>query len=551
MDERKTGKVATLLVAATLLATAQAMDTQAEAARNARQASEAVERSRRAMHAWLRRASKVTGLLPRTGKDPNWVVKDSAADLYPFLVLAAYFAEPSLYETTMREILRQEVLRTTRVSRLSDDLLPGGGWAFPQPDLDRIIFGSSEYAKDGLLPITELLGETPWYHRLRGIAADIVRHAPYRCSRGRLPACSAEINGNMLQVLARLAWKTGEQALLEQALAIADFYFFDMLPATNYIPVDLWDIEAGKPQRPIFVLSDHGNEIVGGLSEVYWLALHRHPDKARRYREPFTHMIDRLLEKGRNADGVWVSRINVETGEVADARHAHCWGYMFNAVYTAFLATGEEKYRRAVESALRAVTLKPEYLFDEKGAGRGWGANAYSDSIEGALVLLNRVPNAETADAVDAAMRKYFDRQRPDGIIEDWYGDGNYIRTSLMYALWKSQGVYLRPWTSSVQVGAVRSDGGLTIRLEADAPWQGRLCFDHPRHRDHWNIARNYPRLNEFPEWFTVEHDAAYQVNDRKYLGAELIEGIPQTLAAGQRVTLEVRSLGAPPYGNK
>lgn len=551
MSPPRTVTMSPLLLTALLVATAQGTDVQAEAARNARQASEAVRRSRAVMLAWLKRASPTTGLLPRTGKDPNWVVKDSAADLYPFLVLAAYFTEPSLYETTMREMLRQEVLRTTRVGRLSDDLLPGGEWAQPQLDLDRVIFGSSEYAKDGLLPITELLGETPWYHRLRGIAEDIVQYAPYRSPRGRLPARSAEVNGNMLQVLSRLGWKTGEPGLLEQAFAIADFYFLDMLPKTNYIPADLWDVEAGKAQRPIFVLSDHGNEIVGGLSEIYWLALHRRPEKARQYREAFTRMIDRLLEKGRNPDGVWVSRLNVETGEVTDARHAHCWGYMFNAVYTAFLATGDEKYRQAVERAIEAVTRKPEYLFDEEGGGRGWGANAYSDSIEGALVLLNRLPNAETAAAVDAAMRKFFDRQRPDGIIEDWYGDGNYIRTALMYALWKTQGVYLRPWSSGVHLGAVLRDGVVAVHLQAEAPWQGRLHFDHPRHCDHWNIARNYPRLNEFPEWFTVQHDAAYQVNGRKYLGSELIAGIPMTLASGQTLTLEVRPLGAPPYGNK
>ncbi len=92
----------------------------------ARQASEAYLRSNRVMHAWLDRVDPVTGLLPRRGDDPNWVVKDSAADLYPFLVIAAYFTEPAQYEGAMRRILRRETLLTTRVGRLSDDLLPGG-----------------------------------------------------------------------------------------------------------------------------------------------------------------------------------------------------------------------------------------------------------------------------------------------------------------------------------------------------------------------------------------------------------------------------------------
>jgi len=185
------------------------------AARNASQASEAFLRSKRVMHAWLGRVDPVTGLLPRKGNDPNRVVKDSAADLYPFLVLASYFTEPALYEGVMRRILRQEVLLTTRVGRLPDDLLPAGkGFVFPDAAIDRIIFGASEYAKDGLIPITELLGETPWYYRLRGIASDIVRHAPHASPHGRLPTKSAEVNGNVLQVLCRLYWKTSEEAYL-------------------------------------------------------------------------------------------------------------------------------------------------------------------------------------------------------------------------------------------------------------------------------------------------------------------------------------------------
>ena len=120
-----------------------------------------------------------------------------------------------------------------------------------------------------------------------------------------------------------------------------------------------------------------------------------------------------------------------------------------------------------------------------------------------------------------------------------------------MYALWKTQGVSVTPWNSRVHVGAVQRDGVLTVWLEAESPWQGRLRFDHPRHRDHWNIARNYPRLNEFPEWFTVEHDEAYLAAGRTQLGAELIAGIPVTLRAGQVMVLEVRHAGAAPYGEK
>src|SRR5262249_51993414 len=49
-----------------------------------------------------------------------------------------------------------------------------------------------------------------------------------------------------------------------------------------------------------------------------------------------------------------------------------------------------------------------------------------------------------------------------------------------------------------------------------DAPsgWKGRLRFDHARHRRDVNFQRNYVRLNEWPEWFTVDENTLYRVVD-------------------------------------
>jgi hypothetical protein len=256
-------------------------------------------------------------------------------------------------------------------------------------------------------------------------------------------------------------------------------------------------------------------------------------------------MLDTLLEKGRNKDLIWVMQIDVNTGKVVDSRHIHCWGYMYSGVYTAYLATGNQRYGRAVADAIESVVRNPQYLFDEKGAGLGWRANAYSDSIEGALVLLNRVSSRAAEDAVDVAVRKMFEVQRDDGIVEDWHGDGNFIRTAMMYAFWKTQGTWLAPWNPRVHIGAVPEGDGVRLHVSAEWPWRGRIRFDHARHRDHWNMPQNYPRLNEFPEWFTVEQDQMYTVEfgereARRYLGAELVDGIPLSLDAKQEISVRI-----------
>ncbi len=532
-----------------------------QAARNARQATRALEVSNRVMHGWLSRRDPVTGLLPHRGRfqgsepDPDWIVANTAADLYPFMVMAARLTEPAVYHGAMLDILRQETLLTTRVGRLSDDVRGGGrGFIRATPDMDGIIFGSSEYMKDGLIPLTELFGDTPWYHRMQGIATDIVRHAPYETSRGRLPAQTTEINGNMLQVLSRLYFKTGDKSYLDQVLAIADFYFLDVLPTTGGLPADRWDIATRKPLTTRFVLSDHGNEIVGGLSEAFVLAMHARPDKAAQYRPAFIGMIDRLLAVGRTADGVWHHDIDIVSGAPIAGRHAHCWGYMFNGVYTAYMATGEPRFREAVAQAINTVATRPEYLFDETPPVKWWSADSYSDAIESALVLLNRLPHADLPAQIDIATEKMLNVVRPDGIVEDWHGDGNTIRTALMYVMWKTQGARLEPWDRRVHLGAAREGEGVLMSVTAETPWAGTLRMDYPRHRDHLHLPMNYPRLNEWPEWFTVEHDRRYTVRignaaPTVRLGAELVQGLPLSLRAGETVRIEVADGGSPPYG--
>jgi len=135
--------------------------------------------------------------------------------------------------------------------------------------------------------------------------------------------------------------------------------------------------------------------------------------------------------------------------------------------------------------------------------------------------------------------------QKPDGVIEGWHGDGNFARTSLLYALWKTQGVTVRPWRADVRFGAVRDGGTLCLSLTADQPWEGRVMFDQRRHKLLMHLPLDYARINQFPEWFTVEQDASYEVRrDRgrrqEQTGAQLAEGFPVKLVPGQVALLVV-----------
>jgi hypothetical protein len=108
----------------------------------------------------------------------------------------------------------------------------------------------------------------------------------------------------------------------------------------------------------------------------------------------------------------------------------------------------------------------------------------------------------------------------------------------MMYALWKTQGARIKPWRADVTFGAVREGNDIVIALKSDEPWQGRLIFDIPRHREIMHLPMDYPRINQYPEWFTVESNATYRVTrDRKsedISGASLRNGLDVALEPGK-----------------
>jgi len=149
-------------------------------------------------------------------------------------------------------------------------------------------------------------------------------------------------------------------------------------------------------------------------------------------------------------------------------------------------------------------------------------------------------------------------KQTDSGIIEGWHGDGNFARTSILYALWKTQGLTIEPWRPDVRFGAVQADGTLYIHIESDSPWSGDLILDFPRHAELMHMPVDYPRINQFPEWFTAKADAGYSVIQggpaplwqNHYPGMGIRRGIPVDLAAGGILRLLVKPAIMPTDGS-
>jgi len=244
-------------------------------------------------------------------------------------------------------------------------------------------------------------------------------------------------------------------------------------------------------------------------------------------------MQDRILELGRDEHGLFYDWINPQTGQHADSLTDN-WGYDLNGFYTVYLIDQTESYRQAVQAALSNLN---EHYRDYKWE-RG-GADGYADSIEGAINLYNREPVPSVEAWLEYSTKIMWAIQKEDGVIESWHGDGNFARTTIMYCLWKTKGLTIRPWREDVIFGAVQDGDTLKIAMRAEKPWQGRLIFDSPRHKTIMKMPLDWPRINQFPEWFTVVADRNYTVSDltsnskQIYTGRQLHEGLTIDLEPG------------------
>ena len=525
------------------LPASQPTDDLGEARTRGQRFARAVVAMQRVLDAWLAQADSRTLLLPDrlqgpgSGRAPGddsrlYTPHNSGADLYPYLVLTSELTSPDLFRGRMLEMLRNEVRYTNTSWGIPGNLdLKTGELGAPS------MFGAGEYAKDGLLTITEYLGRTPWYYRMVDMVAAAMEHAAVDSRFGKLPASDSELNGDYLQVLARLANMTGEPRFVEWARRIADAYIDEVIPGSHGVPSGKWDFTAHTgDQRLRF--RDHGNEIIVGLLLQFANEHRWQSPRAAKWKPILATLLDRVLESA-NADGMLYDEVDAATLEPFTARLSDNWGYVYGALYTFYQCTGDARYRDAVLKVLRNLPKYRRHVWEPRPRDPGLtlgSFDGYADTIESALYLVAREPVPEALAWIESEMEIMLGMQKADGHFEYWYGEGNFNRTAMLYALMQSAGVRPARWQPGVQLGAVRRGSRLLLSIVAPGPTVVR--FDYARHRRVLNLDRNYVRLNEFPEWFVVDENTLYRLTpageparEIARLGSELIEGVE--LAAG------------------
>jgi len=466
-----------------------------------------------------------SGLFRPTGAE--WNYRDTAADCYPFYVWAAFYTDKAVLDTVMVETLKAEQRLCNHLGRLPVSYNMDKGEKIVLP-FDAMVFGASEYAKDGLVPIVEITGkDSPWFERLRGIIDDLFQHARCDTPYGKIPSTNVEVNGELLQMLPRLYCMTGEDKYLEWAHRLADHY---LLPG-KFVPTRL---------------SDHGCEIIGGLGLLFAIDCKARPEKARQYQPHLEYLFDEILRRGTNSDGVIIGSLQATPGPHDNAATRDGWGYDFVAFLDYDLALGTSRYAEAIRRPLTNL-LKPRYKqFNWDHGSR----DNVADSVEGGLYLLRQIPTPEGFLWADREIATLLvDHTDPDRLWGVHKLEANTVRTVLIHTMLHTRNTIARPWQQGLELGAAPCGDGICLFLRSAEPYEGRLQFDIPRHRLTMGFARDWPRMNAVPEWFTVEPDEAhrYTVTDadagtpRTVSGKLLSEGLPVRLTPGKPLRLIVR----------
>jgi hypothetical protein len=513
---------------------------------NSTLASEAFERAAKVTTRWLDHRDPASGLFSQTLRPDGryWTYGDVGSDLFPFLAIATRYLIPDRYDEILATLDAERHLTAGYPHDVYLDTL--------QPvdtEPEKAMLGVVEYAKDGLLPLVEIHGPDPWLPRLREIMDSVIEVSEVATPAGLIPSNDAEVNGSALQALARLTWATNDPKYLEMGRRIANAYLDHTLPTTEYLPPHRWDFMEGEPIGPRqFHLGDHGDEIVAGLVEWHRVEIHLGLPEQTSHDVAINKMLDRLLQKGRTPEGLWYELIDVPNGKVRDRDLTDNWGYLgqsyLNQAEILRVTAGRDpsavaRYEGAAATMLRAVTNVDFYAW-EHGEMDG-----YADTLESALYLLRYIDDRQAADWLDEQVGVLYGYQKPDGSVTDENIDGNFVRTVMLYGLSLTAGTHLDPWSPTVALGAVVDGPCLRIHLHTEAPWSGRLRFDTPRHQQNFQMPSDYPRLNQWPEWWTATPGQAYAVTTpdgpaASIDGAALADGLELNLTPGTATQLRV-----------
>ncbi|MBT3407296.1 hypothetical protein HN415_01295 [Candidatus Woesearchaeota archaeon] len=476
-------------------------------------------------NSWIEYKNPKTRLIPYKlgwGNEYNlWRPDQSTSDFFPFLLMSTYFTNKSQYndlfsDTDIIKKANYENGLPAMIEVKSGKLINKN--QVIDYHFDNQIFGASEIVKDGMLPLIEYFGKNDWSYEYATYLIETINENCYiNTSFGCIPSKVLEVNGEMLISLSRLYRITNNDEYIRQGLPIFKSYILKLIPESNFLPCEEIDLYNFKCKSSEFSIGDHSNEIIFGLVEFYSII------KGTEYDNEIYHniiriMLEKLKNERLNEEGFWTNH-----GQVVDT-----FGYVHNAylLYSKIEDYDVSFINKSLKN-LDNVDLVNFKVVDDQ-----------SDFIESVIYLQHEYNLPEVDLWISKNMLNMMSNQNSKGMFMEDYKDGNVGRTMLMFLLYKTQGISVENWNSDINLGSYKYDGELYVYLESDDSWEGTIYFDEERSLNTFNI-KYYPRINSFPEWFTINEDKEYEItmsDNALYLNGKTIikEGISVNLTKNE-----------------
>lgn len=474
---------------------------------HAQTASNDLARANEILTRWVGRKDISSSLI--VGTDDRWSIRTMAADLYPGLVLAAWFTNLDLYHGLLRETLKDEERLTARLTVFPDDYhVRNHRFVRSSRNVEEILINAAAYA-DGLSRIATVVGPSPWTDRLRGIVDALFLRADVATdySEGALPSDDLRVLGRVLKALPLLAHLYDDEGYLYYARRIADAYCVGVMPKNGGLPAERWNFASDRARASSLILEEDGVAFIEGLVGLYEVEVRTGTARADVYRPTLSAMFDALFSQGLKPGGRFHRRLQPDGrgGYSIDRKRespfplrillaAHRYGQLSgNQTYVNTASSGLSSFKPDAETAhrmlpdlIRAARISPE------AAARISALN---------ITSLADTPSIDWDETADAAA----------------------LRALLATAWRRSGGLRAQPWRQDVVVSSTASDAGVRAELHLETPWRGQLLLP---------TFAPYTASTVYTPLLAVDPDTDYRIqseaigSDAIWIGSALRRGL-------------------------
>lgn len=486
-------------------------------------ASEALLRTRYVYKTWMKLRNPETGLFPQSESKFQWNYRNTAADFFCFQLHAGIYMETAdinlLFDTLKNEAKLGKWYNFPSPKSVTSGKTLLYTSAHPVFGKRGPVFGVSEYVKDGLLSLYEATGDPRVYKRMKDLTDLLIKRADHSTPYGPIPSKLSEVNGEMLQVLARIARKENDKKYEDMLARITDAVLLNMLAQNNGLHSSSFNYEKNAAEDKKVPLRDHGNEILPGLAEAYAFAVDYRQDekwntRAEQWTAPITLLFEKCMTHGFRPDGLLANAFHAETLEITDPGLNDNWGYVSIGVLL-FASRAQEAgllEQKQATNLIHSVRCMAEAVAaTDRASWEGSHHDGYADSVESALLVAHADPDAKKilTPWIDDQIGFMLESQRRTGFVSRNYLDGNFIRTAIMYADMRTGGWKLSPWDKNTAVGFASQKNKATLTLRGEPGAMYTLTHRSSNSGFANKFIKKTPRLNAWPDWFLPKRIAS------------------------------------------